>query len=898
MATQEKLVKSLETLQQILNSNLSFEPTRKKEKISLCTFITETLSNPSIRVAPSFGNLLSWSVQVFLQVCGDSESDVCLVGDECLNRLIRATIDGHASKIQIELHKKIKENSDAKSLRAALWRFAELAHFIRPNKGKPYVANFLPVLCKVIERQEELIHETLGNSMPKIMTSLGNFMTDADVKTLLKGFLNNIQSTSPVLRRTAANCILPICLHCKNSNYFFIFTFNTLINALLPIEESHTSALIIGAMGCLKQVIPHLNSPKYDSELKGSFGVTKESSEVTVAVEKYIQVYELCLYYLTNSDHNVINASLETLNIFLQYCPPDCKDILLSPDGISKSFLLFDANSRLKFKSPSSLSVTTTTLSGDDLLHSESDLLDSVRPDIEKWIDDSKLSVININYVDGSSQLPAKNSTIDHTDYDIASFDGGSECAVSLAETESSDFVKPDYIAANTDRLVLSEKSSEKSCSFQDTKSIDTYYALQDVYIGSFNDKDVPLLYCIRLLSKSFLLAGKMGSLIPDKNMRVSVKSLTLTCLSTIARLYPEGFFQSLDKNEDGGTEKQYISDVLLYSDHSDPQLRGSVRSFVASFIETVIVNSGNDYKEWILKHSLSTEGNVFDIKNLIKVLVKGLEDESSTCVRQTVTGLEGVLQKLLQSHDNQHALPLLHALPFVINNPYWLVKVKLLKVLSDLCYTTIYYITGNSHFQNKILYSVLFEMLKDDDPRVRKTCSKAIVKIIPYLYFPQDNYNVDDAVYKAKQFRKEQVSEMPHDENDISPIKKRFISELVFPFNKINEEISEEVCQSLSRVVMGLKEIMLISKSKYFIYGCIETLRRLSISYPPTIYSTSWGCFESFSLDRDKPLSGSIHGFDLYNICVTLLTSSSLTYDISCHINLLDFAGNIFAGN
>lgn len=86
------------------------------------------------------------------------------------------------NKIQIELHKEIKKNGAPRSLRAALWRFSELAHHIRPHKGKPYVTNLLPCIVKITERKEELVHETLTNSLPKIMASLGCFTTDNDIK--------------------------------------------------------------------------------------------------------------------------------------------------------------------------------------------------------------------------------------------------------------------------------------------------------------------------------------------------------------------------------------------------------------------------------------------------------------------------------------------------------------------------------------------------------------------------------------------------------------------------------------------------------------------------------------------------------------------------------------------
>lgn len=86
------------------------------------------------------------------------------------------------SKIQIELHKEIRKNGAPRSLRAALWRFAELACYIRPHKGKPYVSNLMPCIIKILERHEEMIHETLANSFPKIMIALGCFTTDNDIK--------------------------------------------------------------------------------------------------------------------------------------------------------------------------------------------------------------------------------------------------------------------------------------------------------------------------------------------------------------------------------------------------------------------------------------------------------------------------------------------------------------------------------------------------------------------------------------------------------------------------------------------------------------------------------------------------------------------------------------------
>jgi huntingtin len=102
--------------------------------------------------------------------------------------------DGNIGKVQIELHKGIKRNGPAKSLRAALKRFSQLAHLIRPHKGKPYVVNLFPTLIKVSERPEEQVHETLANSILPIMKVLGSFSSDNEIKVKLMYFFFRVKS--------------------------------------------------------------------------------------------------------------------------------------------------------------------------------------------------------------------------------------------------------------------------------------------------------------------------------------------------------------------------------------------------------------------------------------------------------------------------------------------------------------------------------------------------------------------------------------------------------------------------------------------------------------------------------------------------------------------------------
>lgn len=130
-----------------------------------------------------------------------------------------------------------------------------------------------------------------------------------------------------------------------------------------------------------------------------------------------------------------------------------------------------------------------------------------------------------------------------------------------------------------------------------------------------------------------------------------------------------------------------------------------------------------------------------------IKYMVfKGLSDESSVCVRHTLTGLGLCLINLMENMDFTVCTPVLEKLLDLAYNPYWLVKVnneknnfvsafqyvhfqvKLIELLCTLPYQCIYYITGNNKYQTRVLDSVL-ELLANEDDRVRKTTAEGVIK-------------------------------------------------------------------------------------------------------------------------------------------------------------------------
>ncbi|KAK8726706.1 hypothetical protein OTU49_010030, partial [Cherax quadricarinatus] len=81
------------------------------------------------------------------------------------------------------------------------------------------------------------------------------------------------------------------------------------------------------------------------------------------------QVYELCLHFSKSSDHNIVTASLETLQTLLQNPPVALLLTLTSPEGITRSRIMADPRaSLLSSRVSSQISVAPSLFEEDNLL--------------------------------------------------------------------------------------------------------------------------------------------------------------------------------------------------------------------------------------------------------------------------------------------------------------------------------------------------------------------------------------------------------------------------------------------------------------------------------------------------------------------------------------------------
>ncbi|GJQ87772.1 hypothetical protein Trydic_g18631, partial [Trypoxylus dichotomus] len=826
MAFEEKLFKSLENLR--ITSEYSADISqRNKEKVQNCTFVADMLANPIAKTFPNFHHLLTTSFETLFQVCNDPESDVRLVAEESLNKIIKATDNENMNRVLMEVHKEIKRNGPARCLKSALWRFSILADLIRLPKRKQYLTSLIPCIVILSGREEDLIHEALVNCFPKILKSLGSFLSDNDVKTLLSAFLNNVGDASAVIRRASSNCLLTVCINCRKPYQSLFNLLDTLLDMSTTTAGAKASVfLAMGILSCLRMLIPHIRQIDSGQEIQGSFGITRKTKVVQIGKEKFAQVYRLCLHFLLCEDDSVTGAALDTLSALFQNCTSEFRELVLSTNGLG------NAGRR-------------------------------------------------------SSSFPAR----------LYNLSGVPKSAFSDDRSDTGGHHTEEEMTA----AIRVRDVKELSC------------GVEALDIGSSDDKDVALIFCTRLVCKLCLLSGRPAGIVPDGVVRISVKSSALACLASLFAIYPQGFLLRLSKRQppsdrtdtDPYYQQQPISDVMLLANHSDPQLRGAIRSVVASFVRSALLeaNASNEgFDGWLQATDVPPCPNGFGLDRLLAFVREGLLDVSSNCVRQSLASLITCVNYVLLSSDCLLVLPVLQLIPAIAHGSHWLVKVKVLEVIEQLPFPLIDSMGGATNFRDQIVFDVVFDLVADDDQRVRTIAAKTVVRIVPLLYYGEGRRCVERAVvergglyFRDKRLRRSAATACGEEEEsteETAPgedkiLVKIFCDDLPFPFDaplRYDSEEDHNVTDALSTIVSVLRRRLETNfATDSTIAGYVEALSRLSSKYPTTVYQRIWGVGESCQT--------SLLSF------VGCLLDNELIYDIDCHAHVLRLYGNLFAG-
>jgi hypothetical protein len=117
------------------------------------------------------------------------------------------------------------------------------------------------------------------------------------------------------------------------------------------------------------------------------------------------------------------------------------------------------------------------------------------------------------------------------------------------------------------------------------------------------------------------------------------------------------------------------IIDVLQYSTHDDPQLRGQVALLACMVLSNVI--GGFDLTS-------------VEKRTLVRIIDETLIDKETAASRLALQGLQHFLPMALEGPFCVETVPLLRSLLKLAENPYWLVRVDLLEVFGSFSWTAL----------------------------------------------------------------------------------------------------------------------------------------------------------------------------------------------------------------
>uniref|UniRef100_A0A673TZ91 Huntingtin n=1 Tax=Suricata suricatta TaxID=37032 RepID=A0A673TZ91_SURSU len=974
----------------------------KKDRVNHCLTICENIVAQSLRNSPEFQKLLGIAMELFLLCSDDAESDVRMVADECLNRVIKALMDSNLPRLQLELYKEIKKNGAPRSLRAALWRFAELAHLVRPQKCRPYLVNLLPCLTRISKRPEESVQETLAAAVPKIMASFGNFANDNEIKVLLKAFIANLKSSSPTIRRTAAGSAVSICQHSRRTQYFYSWLLSVLLGLLVPVEDEHSTVLILGVLLTLRYLVPLLQQQVKDTSLKGSFGVTRKEMEVSPSTEQLLQVGAAWLALVPLHKRLMFKEIIwkrngRTLGLRVPAGAgggSSCSPVLSRKQ---KGKVLFgeaaaledDSESRSEGSSPAfavkgevdgelaapsglpapgsaadsvghdiiteqprsqhtlqpdPVGLTGCDLAGaatdgdeEDLLSHSSSQISAVPSDPAMDLNDgtqasSPVSDSSQTTTEGpdSAVTPSDSSEIvlDGTDSQCAGMQVGQlqdedqEAAGVLPEEDTGAFRNPAAALQQAHLLKSVGRSRRPSDS-----SVDTFVSRDEAAevdqeskpcrvrgdIGQSTDDDsAPLVHCVRLLSASFLLTGEKNVLVPDRDVRVSVKALALSCVGAAVALHPESFFSKLykaplDAVED--PEEQYVSDILNYIGHGDPQVRGATAVLVGALVSSVLSKSHFQVADWLGAVRALT-GNTFSLADCIPLLRKTLKDESSVTCKLACTAVRHCVMSLCSSGSSDLGLQLITDVLSLRDSAYWLVRTELLETLAEIDFRLVSFLeakaenlhrgahhyTGLLKLQDRVLNNVVIYLLGDEDPRVRHVAAAALMRLVPKLFYKCDQGQADPVVAVARDQSSVYLKPLMHETPPPSRFSVSTITRIYRGYNLLPSMTDVTVENNLSRVIAAVSHELVTSTTRALTFGCCEALCLLSAAFPVCVWSLGWHCGAPPLSASDESRKSCTVG--MATVVLTLLSSAWFPLDLSAHQDALVLAGNLLAAS
>ncbi|VVC25146.1 Hypothetical protein CINCED_3A023792 [Cinara cedri] len=286
----------------------------------------------------------------------------------------------------------------------------------------------------------------------------------------------------------------------------------------------------------------------------------------------------------------------------------------------------------------------------------------------------------------------------------------------------------------------------------------------------------------------------------------------------------------------------------------------------VGTFIEIILKNNFGEFK---IQKNVDGHSKVV-ISDLINIIAQGLKDDSYVCVCHSLSAVSACLMPLLNSNVSNSAIPLLETILSGLSS-YWLVKVKLLEIIGNLSFMTVYFATNSSMYQDRILDRIVYKYLYDNEHSVRHAASKCLLNIVHNCYYKID-YMQQDAITSW-----------------VCSNSSLHCSNLLQLQNyKFHNTFVEA---SLSRVINHLTSDLIKSQSAVVVAGCIEALTALSNNFKSPEYSNVWRC-SFIKVSNSNPHTSACSG--LFTSVLSTMTSTTAAYDLEMHCWMLKLSSNL----
>ena len=431
-------------------------------------------------------------------------------------------------------------------------------------------SSFLTILIDFCK--DELVQESLYTAICKIYPLLTPYATEREIFDIMNAYLINLSSSSNTIRRYSSLSIVILCDSARKSDHYFNVALNHVSNLIsTSIKSNNTenkdyllTGIFMMAKCSFSKLIKYLDPnehPKlFDSLLKN-----------------LSYIYQQMILTMKHATNNIlIIAILEALAEFFNVMP-------------EKIFQMFTdlCEEEMEFKHISSFRSSVMKSVNNDSLVNLENLNDEFEDDtFEKagiYFSNAGSTVDLYDDVSEASENMFSNSLIENTGSMI--FDHESEIDTKSIGNKTPEFdLSSEASSLNTTSHKCLNSPFDISSSFDliitenQFNSID----LDDYNLGPlFSFEHFGKLICLK-----YLLKGQSGQLMTDTEVRVAIKSLSLSCLTSIVQHCPKIL---LDKIVHKKTSQQLINDILLYSTHSDPNIRGHIAMIIGKYLQRTL---------------------------------------------------------------------------------------------------------------------------------------------------------------------------------------------------------------------------------------------------------------------------------------------------------------------